>query len=303
MIPKLLVPGTRHSVSRLILGTVPVTTDHRVNSIKLLDAYHESGGNAFDFAYIYHGGKGHAMVAEWAAANGIRNELVYYDKGSHPSDRPKVTPEDIESDMRADFERLGQTTMEFWAFHRDNREVAVGPLVDKLNELKRRGWVDQWGCSNWHVDRIEEFNDYAASSGQQGFAVNNPNLSLATVNEPMWADCHTIPPDERSWHERTQFPLFSWSSTGGGYFAGADSDDVRRVYDNEENQRRRQRAARLGGDIGVTANQVALAWTLCQPYPVWALIGPADVDQLKANVEACQINLTGEQLRWLEEGD
>lgn len=303
MIPKAVVPGTSHSVSKLILGTVPIHIDRYEHAAGLLDAFWELGGNAFDLAHIYHGGGGHRALSQWLKERGLRDQAVLYDKGCHPYGMPRVTPEFIEADMREDLERLDLPHVEFWAFHRDDRNVPVGPLVDKLNELKKRGWVDHWGGSNWHVDRIKEFNAYAAETGQQGFTVNNPNLSLATVNEPMWADCHTIPSDERAWHTETQFPLFSWSAGGGGWFAYVDSDDVTRVYANEENRKRRQRAEELGKKFGATANQVALAWTLAQPYPVWALVGPANVDQLKANAEATQIQLTPDDVRWLESGE
>ncbi|MBX3111396.1 MAG: aldo/keto reductase [Fimbriimonadaceae bacterium] len=303
MIPRAVVPGTGLAVSRLVLGTVPLHIDRYEDAARLLDTFWGLGGNAFDLAHIYNDGGGHRALGRWLRERGVRDEAVLYDKGCHPYGSPRVTPGHIEADLLEDLERLGLSHVEFWAFHRDDPAVPVGPLVDKLDELKRRGLVRHWGASNWTVGRVQEFDAYAAQTGRQGFAVNNPNLSLATVNEPMWADCHTLTAEERAWHTQTQFPLFSWSSTGGGWFAHVETADVTRVYANDENRARRERAEVLGKKVGATGNQVALAWTLAQPFPVWALVGPADPDQLRANAEATHITLSPADLRWLETGE
>ena len=45
-----------------------------------------------------------------------------------------------------------------------------------------------------------------------------------------------------------------------------------RVYDNPVNRERRRRAEQLGERLGRTASQVALAWALHQPFPVYAAL-------------------------------
>jgi aryl-alcohol dehydrogenase-like predicted oxidoreductase len=44
---------------------------------------------------------------------------------------------------------------------------------------------------------------------------------------------------------------------------------------------------------------VALAWVLHQPFPVFALIGPHSADELKSSVAALELELTPEEVRWL----
>ena len=53
-----------------------------------------------------------------------------------------------------------------------------------------------------------------------------------------------------------------------------------RVYDNEVNRERRRRAEQLGERLGFTASQVALAWALEQPFPVYACFGARTADQV-----------------------
>ena len=120
----------------------------------------------------------------------------------------------------------------FLVLHRDDTSVPVGEIVDWLNELKDEGRIEVFGGSNWTHQRVAEANAYAEKNGKQGFSLNNPNLTLAENTKPLWDGCLTIDEEGRKWHEETQLPLFSWSSTARGYFARPDDDEVNAAYDN-----------------------------------------------------------------------
>jgi 1-deoxyxylulose-5-phosphate synthase len=49
--------------------------------------------------------------------------------------------------------------------------------------------------------------------------------------------------------------------------------------------------------------QVALAYALDQPLEVFALVGCNTGDEFRANVEASWVELTPEEIAWLENGD
>ena len=136
----------------------------------------------------------------------------------------------------------------------------------------------------------------------QGFSVSSPNLSLAMPNEPMWWEAYTVDRAGRDWYEKTGFPLFAWSSAGGGFFAGIPSDDVKRVYHNDTNFARLERAKKMAEEKGTSVNHLALAWTLNQPLNVWALAGMNTVEQIHQNLEALEIVLTQDELYYLENG-
>ena len=51
--------------------------------------------------------------------------------------------------------------------------------------------------------------------------------------------------------------------------------------------------------VGATANQVALAWVLHQPYPVYAIFGVRTVESLREAMGALDVELTEDELRWL----
>ncbi len=101
-------------------------------------------------------------------------------------------------------------------------------------------------------------------------------------------------------------PLFAWSSQARGFFSGAftpenvgESEFMTRVYDSPENWERLRRARELGEKRGFSAIQVALAWVLHQPFPVFPLIGPATVEELRSSVAALELELSPEEVRWL----
>nr|MCU0317636.1 aldo/keto reductase [Fimbriimonadaceae bacterium] len=233
MIRQVPVPGTEISISRLVLGSVMFRESNRDHAFRMLDAFWELGGNAIDLAHIYNRGEAHKVVGEWVRGNGLLDEVVLYDKGCHPYGSPRFSPEILRSDLDDNLGRLGLDKVTSFTFHRDEPDVELLPIVRQLNQLKAEGKVSYWGGSNWTVARIQEFNHIAENEGLQGMTWNNPHLGLALVNEPMWDGCHTITDEELAWHKETQFPLFSWSSTSGGFFGYFENDDVKRVYDNE----------------------------------------------------------------------
>lgn len=297
------IAGLDADVSKVVLGSTAFSENDLDRTFAVLDRFAELGGNAVDTAHVYASGGCTRAFGRWMAARGNRDRMVTFDKGCHPYGSPRFSPEFIDADLADNLRNLQTDHIEIWAFHRDDPNYPLEPIVRRLNEHKAAGRMAAFGGSNWSLDRIREANEIARTNGWQGLSFNNPNLSLATVNEPMWGGCVTLDAEGRRWHEETQYPLFSWSSTGGGYFAGLESDDVRRVYHNPENARRKARAEAMARDKGVTPVQIALAWTLNQPFPVWALVGCHRVEEVTQACEATDIVLTREECAWLEFGD
>ena len=279
-------------LSRLALGTLGFSLRTLDRDYALFDAWLEAGGTVIDTAHVYEDGDAERVLGRWLADRpGARERIVLVTKGAHPDgDRRRVTPADIAADLRDSMERLGGP-VDLYLLHRDDPDVEVGEIVDALDAHRRAGEIRAFGVSNWTLARIDEANAYAAQRGVAGIACNSPHLSLAVQNEPPWAGCLSATDAEsRAWHERTGMPLLAWSAQAGGYFAGAGS----RVYDNADNRERRARAGQLGD-----ANAVALAWVLAQPFPTLAVVGPHSLEHLHASLEALDVVLSADEIRWL----
>jgi aryl-alcohol dehydrogenase-like predicted oxidoreductase len=170
--------------------------------------------------------------------------------------------------------------------------------------VKEDGRIGGFGASNWATERIGAANRYAADHDLEGFTVNSPGLSLARPTEMFYPGTLFADDATRRWHIDQQFPMLAWSTLASGFAApGADAstlDDVGQVYVSEDNFERRRRAEELGRDKGLSGLQVALAFVLSQPYPVIALVGPSKVQNLKANVGALEVELTPEEMAFLD---
>jgi aryl-alcohol dehydrogenase-like predicted oxidoreductase len=78
---------------------------------------------------------------------------------------------------------------------------------------------------------------------------------------------------------------------------------VKEQYGTAANYRRRREARRLAGELGASPNQVALAWLLSRAFPVFPIVGPRTVAQVRDACGAGDLVLTPKQVRGLESGE
>ncbi|MEQ9453413.1 MAG: aldo/keto reductase [Phycisphaeraceae bacterium] len=296
------IDGVNKPVSRLIMGC-----DNQQDfghAGVMFDAYFEAGGNTFDTAWLYNGGHQEKLLGQWLRSREVRDECVMISKGGHT---PDCTPKGIRRQISESLDRLGLDRVELYILHRDNLDLPVGELIDVLDELVREGKVGATGASNWSVDRFKAAQAYAQAQGKQPFAVLNNNLSLARMLKPVWGGCISASdPASRAYLRETQTAHLAWSSQARGYFAEADArtdlgqqttDDC---FDGPENRERRERAAKLAKERGVSAVNIAAAYVLCQPFPSFALFGPRTLRELESSLPALAVELSEQELRWLD---
>src|SRR5688500_12419594 len=127
--------------------------------------------------------------------------------------------------------------------------------------------------------------------------------------EPIWAGCITAsPPPWRQWLTVRQIPNFAWPIQARGLFSDrggrdkSDSEEMVRIWYNDQNFARRDRAIELAKQLGKKPIHVALAYVLAQPFPSIPLIGPRTLDELDDSLNGFSIKLTPEQVSWLENG-
>jgi aryl-alcohol dehydrogenase-like predicted oxidoreductase len=300
------IEGIEKPISRIVLGSMVISPENLPLGFALLDHFFEIGGSAIDTAYIYGGGRSEKGLGQWLRARGLREEIVLIGKGaaSMRCDPDMVTRELLES-----LDRLQTDYIDVYLMHRDNVDIPVGEFVECLNGHKQAGRIRAFGGSNWSTERLQAANDYARSHDLTGFAASSPNFSLAVWNEPMWAGCvAATDPESYAWYRRARMPLLAWSSQASGFFTGRYGEEDRdspaaaaivRTWFNDDNFRRLGRARELARQKGVTATQIALAYVLCQPLEIFALIGPQTIEEMRTSAQALEVELSPEELRWL----
>lgn len=296
------IRGLSKKISRLVMGV-----DNQPNiahATAIFDHYFEHGGNAFDTAFIYGGGERERLLGQWIANRGVRDQVVILDKGAH---HPHCYPEAITRQLTLSLERLGTDYVDIYMMHRDNPEVPAGEFIDVLNQHVEAGRIRAFGGSNWTRERVEAANAYAEEHGLRGFSALSNNFSLARMVEPVWPGCvASSEPQYREWHERTGMPLMPWSSQARGFFTERSGPHKRqdeqmvRCWYSEGNFRRKQRAEELARKKAVLPINIALAYVLCQPFPTLPLIGPRTLQETRTSLPALTVELTPEELEWLD---
>ncbi len=309
------IAGVERPVSVIGLGTTSQiftpAGDERV--AELIDAYLAFGGNCVDTAHIYGLGESERALGRWFEESRRREEILLITKGCHPHvdeagqfGPPRVTAEAIHRDLGESLERLGTDHVDLYLLHRDDEAVPPGPLLEALNEEKASGRIAAFGASNWTVDRIASANEYAAEHGLAGFAASSPGLSLPRPVEMQFPGTLFADDETRRWHVDTQLPVFAWTSLAAGFASGrfqpdaTDVDESTRLFFSEDNFERMRRAEEVAKRRNASALQVALAFVLGQEFPVVALAGPSRVENLDATLGALDVQLTPEEMRYLD---
>ena len=311
------IEGVNKDISKLIMGNDNQT--YFDEAAKLWDHWMEVGGNAFDTAHIYGGGSMEKLLGEWHRKRNNLNDLVIVAKGAHT---PNCDPKSISSQLTESLDRLQTETADIYIMHRDNTDIPVDEFIDVLNEEKNKGRINIFGGSNWTLERFKEANSWADSHNKNKFSILNNNLALSKMINPLWAGCISSNDDDiLNYLQENQVAHLSWSSQGRGYFLpdeitqkiedkitsdesswrkpGEHSSGPLSCYDSEGNRERKKRAFELAAKMGVDSQNIAGAWPIHLKFPSFALIGPRTVDELVSSLKNLEVELSDEQVNWL----
>ena len=313
------IPGVNKPVARILQGATMFGSDlDEAQSFALLDQVYEMGCNTIDTAHVYCGGHSERIIGRWIQARGLREQIVIITKGAaHSEDRRRLTPFDIAADLHDSLARLQTDYIDLYLLHRDDPAKPVEPIMDALHEHVKAGRLCAIGASNWGHHRIEAANVCALATGLTPFTASSPQYSLADSLAEPWPLCLSISgaagKAAREWYTKTQMPVLAWSPLASGFFSGKfrrdnlhlfgerEWDEVAvRTYANEANFQRLDRANSLGTEKGVSAAQIALAYVMNQPMNLFAVVGPHSAGKFKANVDAGGIQLTQQEMDWLD---
>jgi len=301
-VPKAVIEDLTLPVSRLVMGC---DNKNDIGSGAVVwDAWMEAGGNAFDTAYVYGGGRHETALGQWIVNRGVTKKIVVIAKGAHS---PYCLPDAIAVELDLSLERLGLNQVPIYIMHRDNPDVPVGEFVDALNRLHNTGRIGVFGGSNWSTARFREANAYAAAHGLKPMRLLNNNLSLAVMERPIWPGCiSSNTPEALAFLRQNHVTHLSWSSQARGYFLpptlrGRLPADIgpEACFGSPANAQRRERAEQLATQYGVTAHNVAVAWVLAQSFPSFALVGPRSAGEIGSTLQALNLSLSPKEVAWL----
>ena len=144
----------------------------------------------------------------------------------------------------------------------------------------------------------------------------SPQFSVAEMVNPPWEGCTSVSGEpgeaDRAYYAENGISLFTWSSLAGGFMTGKftrdNLDTFTEYWDTnpigayafENNFRRLDRVIELAADKGVSPAQISVAYVLGNGSRIHAIVANWEVEQVPDNVAAADIELSADEIAWLE---
>jgi aryl-alcohol dehydrogenase-like predicted oxidoreductase len=272
-----------------------------VESRATIDRALELGVTFFDTANVY--GDGHNETFLGEALGRRRDQVVLATKFTLARDDGSMQidgrPANVHASIDASLARLGTDHVDLYYQHRVDPKVPIEETVGAMAELVTAGKVRYLGLSE------------ASSHSLERAAAVHPIAALQS-EWSMWT--RDIEVDVLSTARRLGIGLVPFSPLGRGFLTGAitspadfGDDDFRKDHPRfigenfAKNLELVDAVRRLAAAKGCTAGQLALAWVMAQGDDVVPIPGTKRPSYLEENVAACDVSLTDDDLRQLDE--
>lgn len=282
------------------------TRTDEATSFAILDAYLDAGGTFIDTANVYAvwepGGKGgdsEEALGRWFKAKNKRNRCFLATKlGSRLQPGGLgLTREKIETECEKSLRRMGVDTIDLYYAHFDDPVTPYEETFSAFDRLIRAGKVRFLGASNHRAWRLETVRSFCESHNlphycciQQRFSFLQPVVG-ATFGMQIAAN-----DDLLAYIKARNIRMIAYSPLLGGVYSGRADRSIPLTYETPHNHRRMAVVNTVAGRLGITQNQLVLAWMLHLEPAVLPLIGASTVSQLKENLAAQDIVLSKEDL-------
>jgi aryl-alcohol dehydrogenase-like predicted oxidoreductase len=294
----------------IVLGAMEFGTRiDEATSFAILDRFVERGGRWIDTANNYcfwqHpsgvGGQSEELLGRWLAARpGIRERVLISTKmGAQPIDPPRGTeaPEGLSSRavrtaIEHSLRRLGTDRVDLYWAHIEDRTVSLDETVEAFGVLAKRGLAGRIGASNHAAWRVERARGIAASRGWPGwtalqlrYSYVQPRPSAALVSRS-----HRLVFPETLDYVRDDpaLDLWAYSALMSGGYVRADRP-FEEAYDHPGTARRMAALAEVAAELGVTRNQVVLAWLLGGDPGVSPIVGATTVERVDEMLDVVKL--------------
>jgi aryl-alcohol dehydrogenase-like predicted oxidoreductase len=272
--------------------------------IATLRKAHELGVSMFDTAEVYGGGTGANEQLVGEAVRGFRDEVVLatkfgFDVERWPERGLNSRPDNIRKVAENSLRYLDTDFIDVLYQHRVDPEVPIEEVAGTVGELIEQGKVRFFGLSEAGPETIRRAHaTYPVSVLQTEYSVFERDVEDAIL--PVL--------------EELGIGFVAYSPLGRGFLTGEfkpaaeyPEDDMRRLdprWQGEDFERNAAAVAalkELAAEKGITVGQLALAWLLAQKDYIVPIPGTRRIERLEENVGAAAVDLTGEDLKRIQE--
>lgn len=327
-------------VPEICLGTMTFGEQNtQEQGFAQLDYALERGLNFWDTAEMYPvppkpetQGSTEAIIGNWLAARGCRDKVIIASKIAGPSQggsqirdgQTRFSAADIVSALDGNLKRLQTDYIDLYQLHWPQRPVnffgklgygnaeahserEVTDLAETLTALSnevKKGRIRHIGLSNETPWGTLKFLHLAEQLGlEKVVSVQNPYSLLNRTYE--------IGMSEIAKYEGVGLLAYSPLAFGfltGKFRHGARPENARVTlysrfsrYSNPQSEWATEQYAQLAEQHGLTLTQLALAFIKQQFFVTSTIIGATNLEQLKENIDAFEVNLSEEILQGIEE--
>ena len=218
--------------------------------------------------------------------------------GSGPNDRG-LSAYHIRRACEESLRRLQTDHIDLYQMHHIDRATPWEEIWQAMEQLVREGKVLYVGSSNFAGWDIATAQCSASARHFMGLVSEQSiyNLNARTIELEVIPACRAF-----------GLGIIPWSPLGGGLLGGVlQKIEAGRRADERMQQTIAKHRSQLEAyeglcrDMGEQPADVALAWLLRNPAVTAPIIGPRTIEQLTGSLRALEIDLSGEQLRRLDE--
>ena len=265
------------------------------------------GINFFDTANVYSDGTSEEFVGRALKDYANRDEIVLATKVYFPMHKGPngsgLSRKHIMSEIDKSLKRLGTDYVDLYQIHRWDYNTPIEETMEALHDLVKAGKVRYIGASAMYAWQFFKALHVAEKNGWTKFVSmqNHLNLIYREEEREMLPLCKeekigVIPYSPLASGRLTR----DWSEST----LRSETDDTQKSkYGATENTDRLvvERVAEIAEKHGVSKSKIALAWLL-QKEPVSApIIGATKISHLEDSLGALSVNLTAEEVAYLEE--
>lgn len=301
---------TDSMVSALCLGTdyYGSRTSPEV-AFDLLDTFAGAGGTFLDTANVYAaflpgfvGGESEQVIGAWMEARGNRSEMFVGTKVAGPyQDVPAgLRAHDIQRECEKSLRRLRSEVIDVYYAHVDDRNTPLEEIVEAFHRLVEAGKIRFVGASNWLTWRLAEARLLSEVRGWVGLAALEFRHSyLWPVAGADFGDQVAADKQLFDFARTYQLTVLAYSVLLNGSYARADRE-LPLQYRGPYTDARLAMLRTVAEEVGATAHQVVIAWLLHSGESIIPIVGGSTCAQLRENIAAARVRLTGEQIHRLQ---
>jgi aryl-alcohol dehydrogenase-like predicted oxidoreductase len=305
-------------VSTLCLGTMTFSGQgfwkaigavDQAGADELVKASFDAGINFFDTADVYSEGESEKTLGQSLKnLNLARKDVVIatkvYSRVGPGRNDVGASRGHIMDGVEASLRRLQTDYIDLYQIHGNDTVTPIEETLRALDTLVNQGKVRYIGCSNWQAWKIAKALSISEFKNLARFDTLQAYYSIA--GRDLERDIVPLLESEKT-------GLLVWSPLAGGLLSGKFSRENQRPQDSRRSEfdfpyvdKERtwnilDAMAPIAKAYNCSPARISLAWLLTKPAVTSVIIGAKRIDQLRDNLAAVELKLSGDEIRRLDE--